>query len=82
MHKLTLCVKMYVCMYEYDVRHDMQIHCTRYLAINHHYTLFLSECYGTAHYDQYFVPLPACLVALAGCRWENEIIHSYPQGEG
>ena len=25
-------VRMYVCMY--DVRHDMQIPCTRYLAIN------------------------------------------------
>ena len=38
MHTFTLCVRMYVCMF--DVRHDMQIPCTRYLAINRLYLMY------------------------------------------
>ena len=47
MPKFTLCVRMYVCkyvylcicmyVYMYDVRHDIQIPCTRYVAINRLY---------------------------------------------
>ena len=32
MQKFTLCVRMYVCIYE--VRHNIQIPCARYVAIN------------------------------------------------
>ena len=49
MPKFTLCVRMYVCKYVYlcicmyvcmyDVRHDIQIPCTRYVAINRLYLL-------------------------------------------
>ena len=41
---------MYVCMYVcmYDVRHDNQLHCTFYLAINHLYLIFMSSYLSTA----------------------------------
>ena len=50
MPKFTLCVRMYVCKYVYlciyvcmyDVRHDIQIPCTRYVAINRLLSFFLS----------------------------------------
>ena len=43
---MCICVYMYVCMY--DVRHDIQIPCTRYVTINrlylYMYLYFSPEC--------------------------------------
>ena len=60
MPKYTLCVRMYVCKYVYmymyvcmyDVRHDIQIPCTRYVAI---YRLYLYLFYLFSHG---ILPLP------------------------
>ena len=55
MPKFTLCVRMYVCKYVYlcicmyvcmyDVRHDIQIPCTRYVAINRLYLQYNRPVY-------------------------------------
>ena len=62
MPKFTLCVRMYVsmCIYVYlciyvcmyDVHHDIQIPCTRYVAINRlYFYLYLFQLYGAGSID-------------------------------
>ena len=41
---VSMCIYVYVCMY--DVRHDIQIPCTRYVAINRLYLLSLKLTRG------------------------------------
>ena len=67
----TLCVRMYVCKYVYlciyvcmyDARHDIQIPCTRYVAINRIYLyLYLFYLINTPVVFLVFVHLPILLV--------------------
>ena len=51
---VIMCIYVYVCMY--DVRHDIQIPCTRYVAINRLYLyLYLFSCIRCVNYFWFVV---------------------------